>query len=154
MEIMKFSKFISYFKISESFKENELNNILDKISKKIKLTQKEEKFLSNYDKFDDSEIKDYRLLSLQSTFESIKKLLDNDKKIICNISDRNGKIGIEIDNVFSDYEKEACLVSLSNGDKFKLKDNFSYNIIYNFENDSYSLETEDEFFEKLPINND
>lgn len=154
MEIMKFSKFISYFKISESFKENELNNILDKISKKIKLTQKEEKFLSNYDKFDDSEIKDYRLLSLQSTFESIKKLLDNDKKIICNISDRNGKIGIEIDNVFNDYEKEACLVSLSNGDKFKLKDNFSYNIIYNFENDSYSLETEDEFFEKLPINND
>ena len=45
MKIMNFKKFLSYFNIRESFKEVELNKILDKISKKVKLSKREEDFL-------------------------------------------------------------------------------------------------------------
>jgi hypothetical protein len=45
-------------------------------------------------------------------------------------------------------------MTLKNGEKVKLQDNILYNIIYNTNKDEWSLEMEDEFFEKLPVKND
>ena len=36
-----------------------------------------------------------------------------------------------------------------NGEKCKLHDKFLYNIIYNIKKDQYSLEIQDEYFEKI-----
>lgn len=154
MKIMKFKKFISYFRISESLKEIELNKILDKISKSMKLSSKEEEFLGKYDEIKDDELKDYKMLSMQSTFDKVSELIDKSKKVICNLFDKNGKIGMQIISIYNDYENEICILELKNGEKIDLKDNYLYNIIYNMQKDSYSLEAEDEFFEKIPVKNE
>jgi hypothetical protein len=154
MKVMNFRKFISYLNLSESLKEVELNKILDKISKSINLSSKEKEFLGKYDNIKDDDLKDFKMLSLQSTFEKLQGLIDNNKKVICNLSDRNGKIGIQIVSIYSDYENEVYILNLKNGEKIELKDNYLYNIIYNLQRDAYSLETEEEFFEKLPVRNE
>jgi hypothetical protein len=154
MEIMNFKKFISYLNISETLKEIELNSILDKISKKIKLNKKEEDFLGHYDEIKDDELKDYKMLSKQSTFERISDLINNNKKVICNLFDKNGKIGMQIISIYNDYENETCILELKNGEDVELKDNYLYNIIYSLQKGSYSLEAEDEFFEKIPVKNE
>ena len=154
MKIMKFKKFISYFNLRESLKEVELNQILDKISKKIKLTYGEESFLGKFGKVKDDDLKDYKMLSMQSTCEKISDLINNNKKVICDLYDKNGKVGIQIISIYNDYENEICILELKNGEKIDLKDNYLYNIIYNIQKDSYSLEAEDEFFEKIPVKNE
>lgn len=149
--IMTFKKFISYFKLNESLKEVRLNQILDKISKKIKLTKTEQDFLDHYDETSEEDIMDFRMLSKESTFSKISKLLEDNKRIICNLIDRDGKIGIQIVKIYNQYEDESSIMTLKNGEKIKLKDNILYNLIYNNNNDEWSLEIEDEYFEKLPI---
>lgn len=152
--IMTFKKFISYFKLNESLKEVRLNQILDKISKKVTLSKTEQEFLDHYDQTSDEDLMDYRLLSKETTFTKISNLLDEGKKVICNLFDRDGKIGIQIAQIYNNYEDEISIMTLKNGEKVKLKDNILYNIIYNTNKDEFSLEMEDEFFEKLPIKND
>lgn len=154
MRVMNFRKFISYLNLSESLKEVELNKILDKISKSINLSSKEKEFLGKYDSIKDDDLKDFKMLSLQSTFEKLQGLIDNNKKVICNLIDRNGKIGIQIISIYSDYENEVYILNLKNGEKIELKDNYLYNIIYNLQKDNYSLEAGEEFFEKIPVKNE
>ena len=86
--------------------------------------------------------------------ERKKPVLDDNKKVICNLFDKNGKIGMQIISIYNDYENEICILELKNGEKIDLKDNYLYNIIYNMQKDSYSLEAEDEFFEKIPVKNE
>lgn len=148
---MTFKKFLSYFKLDESLKEIRLNQILDKISKKIKLSKSEQDFLDHYDETSDEDIMDFKMLSKESTFSKIVELLESNKKVICNLIDRDGKIGIQIVQIYNRYDDETSIMTLKNGEKIKLKDNILYNIIYNTDKDEYSLEMEDEFFEKLPV---
>ncbi len=148
---MTFKKFLSYFKLDESLKEIRLNQILDKISKKIKLSKSEQDFLDHYDETTDDDIMDFKMLSKESTFSKIVELLESNKKVICNLIDRDGKIGIQIVQIYNRYDDETSIMTLKNGEKIKLKDNILYNIIYNTDKDEYSLEMEDEFFEKLPV---
>lgn len=151
---MDFKKFISYLNLSESLKEIELNKILDKISKSINLSSKEKEFLGKYDNISDDDLKDFRMLSLQSTFERIQELIDKNKKVICNLIDRDGKINTEIISLYSDYENEKYILKLKNKEEITLKDNYLYNIIYNLQKDNYSLEAGEEFFEKIPVKNE
>ena len=151
---MRFKKFISYLNLSESLKEIELNKILDKISKRIKLSSKEEEFLGKYDNISDDDLKDFRMLSIQSTFEKIKDLIDKNKKVICNLIDRDGRINTEIKSVYSDYENEKYTLILKHDERIELQDNYLYNIIYNIQKDNYSLESGEEFFEKIPVKNE
>jgi hypothetical protein len=154
MRVMGFKKFISYLNLSESLKEIELNKILDKISKRIKLSSKEEEFLGKYDNISDDDLKDFRMLSIQSTFEKIKDLIDKNKKVICNLIDRDGRINTEIKSVYSDYENEKYTLILKHDERIELQDNYLYNIIYNIQKDNYSLESGEEFFEKIPVKNE
>lgn len=149
--IMTFKKFISYFKIDESLKEIRLNQILDKISNRIKLTTSEQDFLDNYEATSEEDMMDFKMLSKETTFEKISKLLEDNKKVICNLVDRDGKIGIQIVEIYNDFQSETCFLTLKNGEKVKLKDNILYNILFNIEKDEYSLEMEDEFYEKIPV---
>jgi len=152
--IMTFKKFISYFRIDESLKELRLNKILDKISNNSKLSKSEQDFLDHYNETEEEDIMDYKLLSKETTFDRLNKLIDDNKRVICNLVDRSGKIGIQIVSVFNNFQFETCTMTLKNGEKINLKDNILYNIIYNSDKDEWSLEMEDEFFEKLPIRND
>ncbi len=154
MRVMKFKKFLSMSNIKESIKELELNKILDKISSKSKLSQKEEEFLNKYDSIRDEDIKDYQLLSPETAFNIISQIIKKNKPIICNITDNQGKIGKMIKSVFQDYKNELFEITLSDNTSVKMKDNFLYNIIYDISKDRYSLEIQDEYFEKIPIKNE
>ena len=129
--IMTFKKFISYFRLNESLKEVRLNQILDKISKKIKLSKTEQEFLDHYDETSEEDMMDYKMLSKESTFTKISKLLEERKRVICNLIDRDGVIGIQIVQIYNRYDDETCTMTLKNGEKVKLQDNILYNIIYN-----------------------
>lgn len=151
---MRFKKIISFFNVRESIKEIELNNILEKISKKMNISSKEKEFLGKYDIVTDDELKDFRMLSLHATFEKLQDIMEKGKKIICNLIDRDGKINIEIKSLYIDYENEKYVLTLKHDETIDLKDNYLYNIIYNLKKDNYSLEASDEFIEKISVENE
>lgn len=152
---MGFKKFIKRYLLRESVKEIELNRILDKVSKKSGLDNREKKFLDLYSVTSDDDMKDYMYLSRNTTFKKIRELLDKNKTVICNLYDKNGKIGVKITDIENDFEdEEGCSVTLKNGEESTLHDKFLYNILYNDRKDEYSLEIQDEYYEKIPVKND
>ena len=154
MKVMKFKKFISYLNLRESLKEIELNSILDKIAKRMKLSSGEETFLDTYDNVKEDEIKSFAMLSRQSATEKIDTLIESGKKVICNLEDRSGKIGLEIISTENIPDEEITILKLKHSETYKMKDNFLYNLIFDIKKNIYSLEASDEFFEKIPVSND
>lgn len=148
---MKFRKFLKYYLLGESVKEQELNRILDKVSKKTSLDNREQNFLNLYQLNQDDE-RDLMYLSKNSTYESIKKLIGNDKKVICDLHDRDGKIGLQIIEINNDFNDDICTIKMKGDGKHKLHDKFLYNIIYNSKKNEYSLQEQDEYFEPIEIN--
>ena len=102
-----------------------------------------------YNQTSDDDTKDYMMLSKNVAYRRVRHLLDNEKKVICDLHDRDGKIGLPILNIENDIEKEYCEIFLKDGITCKLKDNFLYNIIYNVKKNQYSLIEHDEYFEKI-----
>ena len=115
-EKMKIKKIIKYYLLGESLREIELNRILDKIGKKKKLSKRESDFLDLYQATREDEMKDFMLLSKNATFAKIKDILENDKKIICNLEDNNGKFGLLITNIENDFEEDNCIISMRGND--------------------------------------
>jgi hypothetical protein len=147
-------RLIKYYLLGESLKEIEMNKILDKISRKKKLTIREKNFLELYNETSEDDERDYMMLSKNVAFKRLKHLLDNGKKIICDLHDRNGKIGLQIIDLENDIENEFCEIKLKDQSIFKLQDKFLYNITYNLKKNLYSLTEQDEYFEKIEHTND
>ena len=151
---MKISKLFKYYVLGESIKEIEMNRILDKISKKVRLTKREKEFLDLYNQTSKNEDRDYMMLSKNSASKKVKELLEKDKKIICDLHDRNGKFGLQIIDIIDDFESEESLIIMKSDEKHKMHDKFLYNIIYNVKKNQYSLQEQDEYFEKLNVSNE
>jgi predicted RNA-binding protein with RPS1 domain len=98
-------------------------------------------------------MKDYMFMSKNTTFDKIKKLLSNGKVVICDIHDRNGKIGLKIKSIENNFENEKCDMTMTNDEKYSLEDRFLYNLVFNQKRGEYSLQTQDEFYEKIPVKN-
>ena len=145
------SKNWNKYPLKKSKKDLELNRILDKFSSGSELCLREEDFLKKYDEILDSDIIDMSYLSKNVTYDNITKLLNKNKRIVCNLHDKYGRINDDIISIENDFEKESCILSLKHGNKFNLYDRFLYNINYEFKTDSYSLETQGEYFEKINL---
>ena len=154
MIIMKFEKWSKYLSLRESVKDIELNLILDKIHDRITLTKREEDFLSKYDSILESDFREFSGLSKNDAFLKISNLLESKKKVICDLYDKNGRIEDEIISIYNDFEDEKSIISLKHDEKAYLYDRFLYDIKYNFQKDTYSLRSGEEFFEKIHINNE
>jgi hypothetical protein len=151
---MKIKKLINYYILGKSIKEIELNRILDKINSDKKLTNKEINFLNLYQQTRDEEMMDFMYLSKNSTYEKINELLEINKVIICDINDKYGKIGLKIIKLENDYDEDECKIFLKGGETHILVDRFLYNLIYNTKKEEYSLQEQDEYFEKIEDDND
>lgn len=149
---MKFKDWLRLFDLRESLKDSELNRILDKISDGLRLTNSEKNFLDKFDNIKEDEIKDYTHLSKDRTYSKIRELLDDNKKIVCDLYDRNGKIGLYITSIMNNFQDDTCQLTLKNGEIVNLSDNYLYNLIYNFKRGEYSLQSQDEYYEKIPVN--
>jgi len=150
---MKIKKLIKYYLLGETVKEIELNRILDKINSKKKLSDKEINFLNLYQITRDDDMKDFMYLSKNSTYDKVKDLLDKEKKVICNLCDKYGKIGLKVTDIENDFEEDECVLYLKGNEKFILEDKFLYNLIYNKNKDEYSLQEQDEYYEKIEASN-
>jgi hypothetical protein len=150
---MKIKKLIKYYLLGESLKEIEMNRILDKIGGSKKLSDKEINFLNLYQHTMEEFMKDFMYLSKNSTHSKIEDLLKNEKIIICNLHDKNGKFGLKIISTENIFEEDICTIIMKGGEKHNLDDKFLYNIIYNTRKDEYSLQEQDEYFEKIEASN-
>lgn len=144
---MTFKKFI--LSINESVKEISLNRILDKISKRIDLTYGEKSFLDNYEKIDD---RDYHMISKESALNIISNLIDSGRRVVCNLKDRDGIIGLDIISIDNNFQDDICILNLKGGEKVKFDDRYLYNIIWDLDKNIYFLEEDSEYFEKIPVN--
>lgn len=126
-----------------------MDKILNKVSKKISHNKERFSYLSN-DLFD----KDYMMISKNTVFKKVKNLLENDKTVICNLTDRYGKIGQPITDISNNFESDSCQIIMKGDIKHNLYDRYLYNIIYNIKKDRYSLEEHDEYYEKIESKND
>lgn len=151
---MKLKRIFKYYILRESVKEMELNNILDKISRKKSLTEREVKFLNLYQETREEDMKDYLYMSKNSTFQKIVDFLDRGLKVVCDLNDRDGKIGLDIVSAENVFEENICKLTLKGGLNHKLQDKFLYNLIYNKKKELYSLQEQDEYFEKITTGND
>jgi hypothetical protein len=150
----KIERIINYYLLKKSVKEMEVNKIKDKVSKKKALTKREINFLELYQATSKEELKDFLYLSKNTTFSKIIELLEKNIRIICNLHDKNGKFGLEIIKVENNFEEETCLITMKHEESHKLHDKFLYNLIYSIKKDEYSLEEQDEYFEKIEAKND
>lgn len=89
--------------------------------------------------------KDFMYLSVNSTSTLIAKLLDSGSVVICNLTDRDGVIGLPVKSIDDNH---IIMRNLT----LDLTDNFLYNLIYDTKKDKHSLEIQDEYFEKITIN--
>jgi hypothetical protein len=147
---MDIKKVLKYYILGDSLKEIEINRILNKVSKKSILTERENRFLELY--YHINEDKDLMYLSKNTTCERVKIFLDDGKKVICDLHDRDGLIGLPIIDIQNNYDEESGLVIMKN-ETYELKDRFLYNLIYNQKLNKYSLQEQDEYFEKLEVKN-
>jgi len=153
VENMKIKKLIKYYLLGESLKEIELNRILDKINRRKRLTERENNFLELYQTTREEDMKDFMLLSKNSACLRVSTLIEDGKKVICDLTDRNGKFGLMITGVENDHREENSIVRMKGGEKYTLDERFLYNIIYNTKKDSYSLQEHDEYHEKIEASN-
>jgi hypothetical protein len=145
----KIERIINYYLLKKSVKEMEIDKIKDKINKRKTLTKREINFLELYQSTTRVELKDFLYLSKNTTFSKILELLESNIKVICNLHDRNGKFGMEIVKIENNFEEETCMITMIHDEHHKLHDKFLYNLIYNTKKNEYSLEEQDEYFEKL-----
>lgn len=145
----KIERFIKYYLFNESIKQMEVKRIMDKVSRKKQLTKREQSFLELYNSTQKEEMKDFLYLSKNTTFSKILELLERKIKVICNLHDKNGKFGMEIIKIENNFEEETCTITMVHDEHHKLHDKFLYNLIYNTKKNEYSLEEQDEYFEKL-----
>ncbi len=138
-------KSLKYYLLGESLKEIELNRILDKIATKSKLSDRESKFIELYNNSIIEEDRDFMYLSMNLTYKKVDSLLESNKKVICDLNDRDGKIGLPILGI------ENNKLLLKNSESHILHDKFLYNIIYNNKYSQYSLQEQDEYYEKIMI---
>lgn len=132
-----------------------MNRILDKIYRKVNLTDRERGFLELYNyTVNKPEDKDWMMLSKSATSTKIKELIELDRKVICDLHDRNGKIGLQILNIVDDIESDFSIIIMKGEEKHKLQDKFLYNLIYSVKKNQYSLQEHDEYFEKLTVGRD
>ena len=89
------------------------------------------------------------LLSKSVVATKIAELIEKGKKIICDLHDRDGKIGLEIIDVNNNYEEEVSIVIMKGQVKHNLHDKFLYNLIYNTKKNQFSLQEHDEYYEKI-----
>lgn len=132
----------NFKEFNESLKEDKLNVLLGKISDGATLSDSEKNFLDNYDSINDEDLRDYTHLNTSDVYDKVNNLLEKNKKVF--YGDK------ELEEVRY-IQDDICLITFS--DIIKLKDNFLYNITYN-DNDTYTVSTQDEYFEKLPLSND
>jgi len=144
---------IKHSSISDSIKDSELNRILEKISSGIELSKNEQVFLGKFPSIEEEDLISQSHLSLQKTHEIVNSLLKKSKKVICDLYDRDGKIGIQISSS-EEFNGDYFLVNLRGGETFKLKDNYLYSIFYYISKDEYSLQIQGEYSEKLYVNNE
>ena len=132
-----------------------MNRILDKIYRKVNLTDRERGFLELYNyTVNKPEDKDWMMLSKSATSTKIKELIELNRKVICDLHDRNGKIGLQILNIVDDIESDFSIIIMKGEEKHKLQDKFLYNLIYSVKKNEYSLQEHDEYFEKLTVERD
>ena len=151
---MKIKRIIKYYLFNESVKEMELNKILDKVSNRKSLTTRERNFLELYKTTREEDMKDFLYISKNSAFKKISELLEIGKKVICDLHDRNGKIGLEITGIENNFEEDTCVITMKGEEKHQLHDKFLYNLIYSIKKDEYSLQEQDEYFEKIESKNE
>ena len=151
---MKIKRIIKYYLFNESVKEMELNKILDKVSNRKSLTTRERNFLELYKTTREEDMKDFLYISKNSAFKKISELLEIGKKVMCDLHDRNGKIGLEIAGIENNFEEDTCTITMKGEEKHQLHDKFLYNLIYNTKQDEYSLQEQDEYFEKIESKNE
>lgn len=142
---------IKHYLLGKSIKEIEADRILDKISKGKNLSDRELRFLDLYNITSNELCMDFMFLSKNLACDKIDLLLRNDKFIICDLSDRNGKFGLKILELSNKYDDGVSLIHMSGGEKFTMNDRCLYNIIYDIKRNKYSLQLQDEYFEKINI---
>lgn len=140
--------------IIKTIKEQELNSILQKIHNGVYISDSERNFLMNFDVISEKELSDFSHLSKNQVFEKICSLINNNKKVICNLYDKDGKINEQIVSITNDFESESCILFLKHDIKYKICDNFLYKLTYDLQKDIYSLESNGEFYEKIFNSND
>jgi hypothetical protein len=151
---MGLKKTLKYYILGESLKEIEANRILEKISKKKELSDRENRFLELYNHKSEETPKDLMYLSKNTTCERVRNLLDSNMMVICDLSDRNGKIGLPILNIENIHSDDDCTLFMRGDEIYKLQDRFLYNLIYNQKLNKYSLQEQDEYYEKINQNNE
>jgi len=92
--------------------------------------------------------KDFMMMSKNFTYRKVSGLLSKNRIVICNLTDREGKIGDRIISINNNFELDFCELTTNRGQKCILQDRFLYNLIYNNRKNRYSLEEHDEYFEK------
>lgn len=135
-----------------SLKAKQMDFILEKLSSKGKITQKEKFFLDSYERLSDKDFGEFSMLTSNEAESKIEYLIHNNIDIICNICDELGPLGYRINDIVE--ESGSKILILEKNHTLELKDNCFYDLKYDIQKIRFSLESNNEYYELIPINNE
>lgn len=135
-----------------SLKTKQLNAILDKLSSKGKITQKEKSFLDSFDSISDKDFGEFSMLTSKEAECKVEYLIHNNIDVICNICDDMGPMGYKIIDIAEDNGSKILI--LEKKSTLELRDNCFYDLKYDIKKILFSLESNNEYYELIPINNE
>lgn len=135
-----------------SLKTKQLNLILDKLSSKGKISQNEKSFLDSFEKLSDKDFCEFSMLTSNEAESKIEYLIHNNIDVICNICDDLGPLGYKINDIIEDNGSKILI--LEKNYTLELKDNCFYDLKYDIQKIKFSLESNNEYYELIPINNE
>lgn len=135
-----------------SLKTKQMNFILEKLSSKGKITQKEKSFLDSYERLSDKDFGEFSMLTSNEAESKIEYLIHNNIDVICNICDELGPLGHKINDIVG--EDGSKILILEKNYTLELRDNCFYDLKYDIKKIRFSLESNNEYYELIPINNE
>jgi hypothetical protein len=138
-------------KHENSLKTRQLNSILEKLSQSGKISMKEKSFLDSFEEISDKEFGEFSMLTASEAESKIEYLIDIGIEVICNICDELGPIGYK---VISIIKEDRNHLQLEKNYTLELKQNCFYDLRYDIQRLRFYLESNSEYYELVPVNND
>jgi hypothetical protein len=139
-------------KSKETLKDKAVNRILEKISDNQPLTTREKGFLNLQQSIPDHDLVEYMLVTPTEVVNKISDILDMGVEIVCNLRDRDGVMGAKV--LSGELNEGRPLIEVTGHGKIELRQNCLYDLRFSTKHLRYSLESDHEFYELVPVKNE
>lgn len=129
--------------------ERAVNHVLDKVSSGRRLTPRERAFMEIVKSHPHLDMVDHMLVSNTQAARKVTQMLDLGIGVVCNLRDRDGKMGAPV--LSAEVDGEHARIAIEGHLILDLKPSMLYDLTFSTSDFRYSLESDHEYYELAPL---